>query len=175
MKSALPISLWLMLALCGSAFGQPATADPAEMISNFRTQHGEGRVTSDAALTRMAHEQAAAMAAKDLLDHNSALAPFSSRIAAVKYRRAAENIAYGYDDFPKTLDQWIDSPEHRKNLLLSGATKVGVASARSPTTKRTYWAMVITGGDENSKSTTHRTTTRDAGEGCRAKILGLCL
>src|SRR3984957_6412845 len=110
MKSALPISLWLMLALCGSGWAQPAPAAPAEMISNFRQQHGEGRVTLDPALNRMAHEQATAMAAKDVLDHNSALAPFSSRIAAVKYQRAAENIAFGYDSFPKTLDQWIDSP-----------------------------------------------------------------
>lgn len=175
MKSALPISLMLVLALCGLAFAQPVPAAPAEMISNFRLQHGEGRVTLDPALNRMAREQAAAMAAKDLLDHNSALAPFSSRIAAVKYQRAAENIAFGYDSFPKTLDQWIDSPEHRKNLLLPGASKVGVASARSPTTKRTYWAMVITGGDAGSKSAAHRTTPRGAEEGCRMKILGLCL
>jgi Cysteine-rich secretory protein family len=176
MKSALPISLMLMLALCSSAFAQPAPAAPAEMISNFRLQHGEGPVTADATLNRMAQEQAAAMAAKDVLDHNSALAPFSSRIAAVKYQRAAENIAFGYDSFPKTLDQWIDSPEHRKNLLLPGASKVGVASAKSATTKRTYWAMVITGGgDERSKSAAHRTTPRNSGEGCRMKILGLCL
>jgi uncharacterized protein YkwD len=172
MKSALPILLWLLLALGGSALAQPAPAAPAEMISNFRLQHGEGRVTLDPALNRMAQEQATAMAAKDVLDHNSALAPFSSRIAKVKYRRAAENIAFGYDNFPKTLDQWIDSPEHRKNLLLPGASKVGVASAKSTTTKRTYWAMVITGGgDERSKSSTSR---RDE-EGCRMKILGLCL
>jgi hypothetical protein len=175
MKSALPIALWLTLALCGSASAQPAPAAPAEMISNYRLQHGEGRVTLDPALNRMAHEQAAAMAAKDMLDHNSALAPFSSRIAAVKYQRAAENIAFGYDSFPKTLDQWIDSPEHRKNLLLPGASKVGVASAKSSTTKRTYWAMVITGGDERSKSAAHRATPRGAGEGCRMTILGLCL
>jgi hypothetical protein len=176
MKSALPISLWFMLALCGSALAQPAPAAPAEMISNFRLQHGEGPVTLDPALNRMAQEQAAAMAAKDVLDHNSALAPFSSRIAAVKYQRAAENIAFGYDSFPKTLDQWINSPEHQKNLLLPGASKVGVASAKSAATKRTYWAMVITGGgDERSKSAAKRTTPRRDEEGCRMKILGLCL
>src|ERR1700722_20547106 len=86
MKSSLPIALWLALALCGSALAQPAPAAPAEMISNYRLQHGEGPVTLDPALNRMAQEQAAAMAAKDVLDHNSALAPFSSRIAAVKYQ-----------------------------------------------------------------------------------------
>ena len=177
MKAALPISLWLMLALCGSAFAQQAPAAPtapADMISSYRLQHGEGRVTLDATLNRIAHEQAAAMASKDVLDH-SVLGPFSSRIAVVKYERAAENIAYGYDTFPKTLDQWIDSPEHRKNLLLHGASKVGVASAKSSTTKRTYWSMVIVGERSQSASSAHRKTQRPAEEDCRLKILGLCL
>jgi hypothetical protein len=37
------------------------------MISDFRKQHGEGRVTLDSTLTRITHDQAAAMAAKDKL------------------------------------------------------------------------------------------------------------
>lgn len=177
MKSALPISLWLTLALCNSAFAQEAPAAPAEMISNYRVQHGEGRVTLDSTLNRIAHEQAAAMALKDVLDHNSVLAPFASRVAAAKSQRAAENIAYGYDTFPKTLDQWIDSPEHRKNLLMPGALKVGVASAKSSTTKRTYWAMVITSGErsQSASSASHRAPHRRDEEACRMKILGLCL
>jgi hypothetical protein len=177
MKSALPISVWLALALCSSAVAQPAPAAPAEMISNYRVQHGEGPVTADATLNRMAREQAAAMAAKDLLDHNTALAPFASRVAAAKSQRSAENIAYGYDSFPKTLDQWIDSPEHRKNLLMPGALKVGVASAKSSTTHRTYWAMVITSGErsQSAPSSAHRTTSRRGEETCRLKLLGLCL
>src|ERR1700733_7591275 len=84
MKSALLISLFT-LALCNSAFAQPAPATPAEMISNYRLQNGEGPVTPDSALNRIAHEQAAAMAAKDVLDH-SVLGPFASRIASLKSR-----------------------------------------------------------------------------------------
>ena len=177
MKSALPISIGFLLALCSSAFAQPAPAAPAEMISNYRVQHGEGPVTSDPTLNRIAHEQAAAMASKDLLDHNSALAPFASRVAAAKSQRSAENIAYGYDSFPKTLDMWIDSPAHQKNLLMPGALKVGVASAKSSTTHRTYWAMVITSGErpQSASSSAHRATPRRNEEACRVKILGLCL
>jgi uncharacterized protein YkwD len=184
MKSVLPISLWLMLALCSPALAQTAPAAPAEMISNYRLQHGEGRVTPDSTLNRIAHEQAAAMASKDVLDH-SVLGPFSSRVAASKSERAAENIAYGYDSFSKTLGQWIDSSEHRKNLLMHGASKVGVASAKSATTGRTYWAMVITSGRERSpsplpsakptKSSAKSTESRHAEQACRLKILGLCL
>ena len=177
MKSALPISLWPTFALCSSAFAQSAPAAPAEMISNYRLQHGEGRVTPDSTLRRIAREQAAAMASKDVLDHG-VIGSFSSRVASSKSERAAENIAFGYDGFPKTLDQWIDSPQHRRNLLMHGASRVGVASAKSPTSQRTYWAMVIAGGYERSRSrspSAKRTTSRHAEQACRIKLLGLCL
>jgi uncharacterized protein YkwD len=185
MKSVLLLSLWLTVAcctLCGSVSAQQA-APPVEMISNFRQQHGEGRVTLDATLNRIAREQAAAMAEKDVLDH-SVLGQFSARIAPSGSRRAAENIAYGYDSFPKTLNQWIESPEHRKNLLLSNASRVGVASARSKT-GRTYWSMEIAADYERPEARGAKrapgtkkpkaSATDTTPQGCRLKILSLCL
>ena len=121
----------------------PARAEqPAELISSFRLKHGEVRVTRDATLDRIAEAQARAMAEKDQLSHE-VLGSFTSRIAPSSAGRAAENIAYGYDTFPKTLGQWIDSSGHRYNLLMHGASRVGIASARSAKSGRTYWAMVI--------------------------------
>jgi uncharacterized protein YkwD len=118
-----------------------ATGDnPAVLISAFRHQHGEDSVFISADLTHIAQEQANAMAIRDVLDHN-ALAPFSSRIGRSGYSRAAENIAYGYDDFASTLKQWINSGAHRANLLLHGAKWIGVAHAQNG--HRIYWAMVI--------------------------------
>jgi uncharacterized protein YkwD len=114
--------------------------DPAALISAFRHQHGEDSVVISAALTRIAQEQANAMAVRDLLDHN-ALAPFSSRIDRSGLSRAAENIAYGYADFASTLKQWINSAGHRANLLLHDAKWAGVAHAQNG--HRTYWALVI--------------------------------
>ncbi|MEH2608899.1 CAP domain-containing protein [Bradyrhizobium sp. AZCC 1693] len=146
------------------------------------------RVTLDAALTRIAHDQAQAMAAKDQLDHD-VLGRFNSRVSPAGAGRAAENIAYGYDGFPKTLDQWINSSGHRKNLLLPGATRVGVASVKSAKTGRMYWAMVIAGDYErpkkpkgspksspkDSKQATAARPKARATESCRLKILSLCL
>jgi hypothetical protein len=127
-----------------------AEATAAELISGFRHNHGEGTVTIDPTLNRIALEQARAMAAKNTLDH-SVLGSFSSRISPSRAGRAAENIAYGYDTFPKTLDQWINSSEHRKNLLLHNASRVGIASAKDASGKRTYWAMEIAGDYEEYK------------------------
>jgi uncharacterized protein YkwD len=177
MKSALLISLGLVFAFCNSSTAQPAPA--AELISNFRLQHGEGRVTMDQTLNRIANDQAAAMAAKDTLDHG-VLGPFSSRVVSSGSERAAENIAYGYDSFAKTLDQWIASSGHRRNLLMHGASRVGVASAKSSKSGRTYWAMVIAGGYERSKRAGAKPALAAkpkarAEQACRMKILGLCL
>lgn len=127
----------------------PAPAGPAEMITRFRQQNGQGKVTLDTVLTKIAHDQASAMAAQSKLDHD-VLGSFSKRMAPARAGTAAENIAYGYDSFPKTLDQWINSPSHRKNLLLRDASRIGVASVRGAD-KRTYWAMVIAGGYEPPK------------------------
>jgi hypothetical protein len=126
----------------------PAMAEsPAELISSFRLKNGEVRVVRDSTLDRIAMDQARAMAAKDDLSHD-ALGPFNRRVAPAGAGRAAENIAYGYDNFEKTLGQWIDSSGHRKNLLLHNASRVGIASAKSSSGKRTYWAMVIAGDYE---------------------------
>jgi uncharacterized protein YkwD len=142
-------AITILTAVCllgGSA--RPASAEtPAEQISSFRAKHGEGKVVRDSTLDGIAMDQARAMAAKDNLSHD-ALGPFSRRVAPSKAGRAAENIAYGYESFEKTLGQWIDSSEHRKNLLLHNASRVGIASARDPSGKRTYWAMVIAGDYE---------------------------
>ena len=116
--------------------------NPAALISEFRRQHGEGSVTIDGDLTRIAQEQVNAMAGRDLLDHD-VLAPFSSRMSRSRFNRAAENIAYGHADFASTLKQWTNSAGHRANLLLHGAKWIGVAHAQNG--RRMYWAMVIGG------------------------------
>jgi uncharacterized protein YkwD len=114
----------------------------AALISAFRQQHGEGSVAISPALTRIAQEQANAMAGRDLLDHD-VLAPFSSRMSRSHFNRAAENIAYGHADFASTLKLCFNSTGHRANLLLHGAKWVGVAHAQNG--RRTYWAMIIGG------------------------------
>jgi hypothetical protein len=178
-------ALYLFLSLACLVPAAAQAASPAEMISDFRHKHGERNVTLDPTLSRIAREQAEAMAAKDVLDH-SVLGGFSRRISPSGAGRAAENIAYGYDSFPKTLNQWIESSEHRKNLLLHDASRFGIGSAKSAATGRTYWAMEIAGDYERPKTierpkiaSAKRVETAKpkahAAQTCRLKILSLCL
>ena len=96
----------------------------------------------DSTLTRIAHEQAGAMAAKDKLDHD-VLGGFTSRVHSAGAGRAAENIAYGYDSFPKTLSQWIDSAGHPKKPSLAR----GLASGCGQREERDNRAYVLGDGD----------------------------
>ena len=89
MKAHFAILLSMVLLFCGSA---AAESSPAEKISDFRVQHGERRVTMDAILSRIALEQAKAMATKDTLDHE-ALGSFGSRIAPAKARQSSNHIS----------------------------------------------------------------------------------
>jgi len=163
-----------------------AAESPAELISGFRLKNGEVRVVRDATLDRIALEQARAMAAKDDLSHE-VLGPFNRRMAPSRAGRAAENIAYGYESFEKTLGQWIDSSGHRKNLLLHNASRVGVASAKDASGKRTYWAMVIAGDYETKPKGKRdkeplvavnreaKPASRPKSSGCHIKLLSLCI
>jgi hypothetical protein len=164
-----------------------AAESPVELISSFRLKHGEARVVRDATLDRIALEQARAMAAKDHLSHE-VLGPFTSRIAPARAGSAAENIAYGYEGFEKTLSQWIDSSGHRKNLLLHDASRVGIASAKDASGKRTYWAMVIAGDYEPKPGKGKRDKEplvvmkreaaplgRPKSSSCHIKLLSLCI
>lgn len=173
----------LLLAAAPAVAGE----SPAELISSFRLKHGEVRVVGDATLNRIALEQARAMAARDDLSHE-VLGPFPQRIAPAGAGRAAENIAYGYNSFEKTLGQWIDSSGHRKNLLLHNASRVGIASARDASGKRTYWAMVIAGDyepkpgkgkkDKELRVAVKREAApsgRPKSSGCHIKLLSLCI
>ena len=102
----------------------------ASMISGYRANNGLTAVTVDPALMKMAEEQARAMAARDKLDH-SVTREFSDRLRARATTRAAaaENISAGYHTLAEAFSGWRDSPPHRKNMLLNGATRS--ASPRS--------------------------------------------
>jgi hypothetical protein len=180
----------LIAGLLMLAAGPARAESPAEQISSFRLKHGEVPVVRDSTLDRIAMDQAKAMAAKDDLSHD-ALGPFNRRVAPAGAGRAAENIAYGYDNFEKTLGQWIDSSGHRKNLLLHNASRVGIASAKNASGKRTYWAMVIAGdyepkGKDKGKGKKDgeplvavkreaAPTSKPKSGGCHIKLLGLCI
>lgn len=167
----LPIICISALALAGCAAeytpsGQPSfyaslaqpgakvdAAAAASMISGYRANNGQGAVTLDPQLMALAEAQATTMANRDKLDHNAGK-PFVNRLKASGYdaKVAAENIGAGYHTLAEAFSGWRDSPPHRTNMLLNGATRMGIATAYTPSSKyKVYWAFIIAEPDEKKK------------------------
>mgnify|MGYP001544582405 CR=1 FL=1 len=125
-------------------------AAAASMISGYRTNNGLDAVTLDPELTRLAEAQAVIMAKRDKLDHATGK-PFVVRLKASGYdaKLAAENIGAGYHTLAEAFSGWRDSPPHRANMLLKGATRMGIAAIYTPTSKyKVYWALILAAPDD---------------------------
>ncbi len=111
-------------------------AAAASMISGYRSNNSLPAVTLDPELTRLARGQAEIMAQRDKLDHNAGK-PFIGRLKASGYdaRTAAENIGAGYHTLAEAFSGWRDSPPHKANMLLKGATRMGIAAVYTPKSK----------------------------------------
>jgi uncharacterized protein YkwD len=121
------------------------TAAAASMISGYRANNNLPAVTLDPELTRLAQVQADIMAKRDKLDH-SAGKPFVARLKASGYdaKSAAENISAGYHTLAEAFSGWRDSPPHRANMLLAGATRIGIAAVYTPASKyKVYWSLIL--------------------------------
>jgi uncharacterized protein YkwD len=120
------------------------------MISGYRGNNGLPAVTVDPELMRLASEQAHAMAAHDKMDHDIGR-PFQERIrnSGFRGRVAVENISAGYHTLAEAFSGWRDSPPHRANMLLKGATRIGIAAVYTPSSKyKVYWALILAEPEE---------------------------
>jgi uncharacterized protein YkwD len=122
----------------------------ASMISGYRQNNGLPAVALDPELMRLADAQARAMAGRDKLDHNVG-GPFNERIRRSGFdaKAAAENVSAGYHTLAEAFSGWRDSPPHRANMLLKGATKMGIAAIYAPGSKyKVFWTLILAAPDQ---------------------------
>ncbi|MFZ1949821.1 MAG: CAP domain-containing protein [Pseudolabrys sp.] len=126
-------------------------AAAASMISGYRANNGLPAVALDTELMRLAQAQAEIMAKRDKLDHGAGN-PFVQRLKASGYdaKTAAENISAGYHTLAEAFSGWRDSSPHRANMLLAGATRMGIAAVYTPASKyKVYWSLILAEPDGN--------------------------
>jgi uncharacterized protein YkwD len=125
-------------------------ATAASMISGYRGNNGLTTVTVDPDLMKLAEAQAQAMASRDKLGHDVVRA-FDARLKAQGYhaKAAAENVSAGYHTLAEAFSGWRDSPPHRANMLLNGATRMGIAAVYAPKSKyKVFWALILAAPDD---------------------------
>jgi uncharacterized protein YkwD len=90
------------------------------------------------------------MAARNKLDHSAGRA-FSERMrtSGLDSTVTAENIGAGYHTLAEAFSGWRDSPPHRANMLLTGATRMGIAAVYAPGSKyKVFWALILAGPED---------------------------
>ena len=123
------------VAGCGT-FSIPGTPETATSLNGFRASHGLSELRTDGTLAALASEHAADMARRDSLDHDGFMTHRGPRGAR------AENVAYGCGESACVIQQWVNSSGHRRNMLIPGLRRYGLASATSPSGRK-YWALEV--------------------------------
>lgn len=106
-------------------------------VNDVRVRRGLKRLQWDEKLAAMAREHAINMAGRRFFSHvDPVLGDIDPRLAKheIRPKAAGENLfmSQGYDQpVPEAIEQWMNSPGHRKNILGGAYTHTGVGAAYS--------------------------------------------
>ena len=102
-----------------------------DAVNQIRTQNGLAPLQVNGQLVQMAHLQANNMATYNTMSHTIAGAPqpgLADRASFIGYNYSwlGENIAFNYSDVNSVMNAWMNSPDHRANILNANYTQIGV-------------------------------------------------
>lgn len=142
------VSIFIFIAL-SMAFAPPWTihkkeAEAFEATNTYRAKKRKERLQLDTFLCRLAREHSQNMAdGKEKFGHGG----FNRRIDKIEINLGTGNVAENvfmasYEaDGSAAVDAWIDSPEHRSNLLNKGYKRVGLGVASGK--KGTFYTQIF--------------------------------
>jgi uncharacterized protein YkwD len=128
-----PTRTWTVAAAAPALTLAPLTtaeqyqADVVKATNAQRTAHGLRALTVTSCLQSLASKWAAHLAATHTFSHQS-LGPFLSNCHATT---AGENIAMGNVTATDVVTMWMNSAEHRANLLSASYTHVAIGASLS--------------------------------------------
>lgn len=100
-----------------------------------RADNGKAGLTLNSKLNASAQAKADDMVARDYWSHNTpdGQEPWVFIDAqGYNYKKAGENLAYGFSTSNDTVTGWMNSPSHKENMLDGAYTEVGFGFANSP-------------------------------------------
>jgi hypothetical protein len=121
----------------GTVLGAQSDFSTASLLADTnqqRLQYHENPLTLNPELASAAQSKANDMVARNYWSHDTpdGKTPWSFISAAgYDYEIAGENLAYGFSNAGTTINGWMNSPEHRANILDNGYQNVGFGIASS--------------------------------------------
>ena len=101
-----------------------------DLVNQERAKTGLKSLSMNSSLSNMAMVKAQDMYNKNYFDHQSPTygSPFDMmKTFGITFNYAGENIAKGQRSPTEVMDQWMNSPGHRANILNNSFTQIGIA------------------------------------------------
>ncbi|MGN7165995.1 CAP domain-containing protein [Paenibacillus cellulositrophicus] len=101
-----------------------------DLVNQERSKAGLGALSMDSKLSNMAMAKAKDMYDNKYFDHNSPThgSPFDMmKEYGITYNSAGENIANGQTSPQQVMQDWMNSPGHKANILNKSYTHIGIA------------------------------------------------
>ncbi|TFB13398.1 sporulation protein [Filobacillus milosensis] len=117
-----------------------------ELVNQERQKRGLQPLKVSVELSDVAREKSRDMAKNNYFSHTSPTygSPFNMmKQFGIDYRAAGENIAMGQRSPEQVMNGWMNSDGHRKNILSSNFTHIGVGYVES--NGSTYWTQMFIG------------------------------
>lgn len=114
------------------------------LVNAIRRENGLGELKLNWELSRVARYKSQDMVDRHYFSHTSPTygTPFQMiKAFGLSYRSAGENIAYGYSTPQAVVNGWMNSEGHRKNILNSNYTQIGVGYVA----QGNYWTQMFIG------------------------------
>ena len=111
------------------------------LVNKHRTQLNEKALIHDPELTKVAQAKAQDMAKNNYFSHTSPTYGSPSQLLSTfnyKWTAYGENIAKGQLTAEQVVQDWMDSPGHRANIINEKFTHIGTGYA-TDTSGTTYW------------------------------------
>lgn len=121
----------------GSVLGLATDINTSDLYTDTniqRNDNGLGSLNLNSQLDSAAQAKANDMVAQNYWSHDTpeGQTPWTFITAAgYNYQTAGENLAYGFDNSNDTITGWMNSPEHRANILNTTYQDVGFGVANS--------------------------------------------
>lgn len=113
------------------------------LTNNERAKHGLQPLKVDLKLSEVARTKSSDMKSNGYFSHTSPTygSPFEMMNQfGIQYRAAGENIAKGQRSPQEVVNAWMNSEGHRKNILSSNFTHIGVGHVEG-----NYWTQMFIG------------------------------
>jgi uncharacterized YkwD family protein len=117
------------------------------IVNKERTSRGLSALKLSSEVSKVATIKSQDMIDKGYFDHNSPTygSPFDMmKKFGITYRAAGENIAMGQRTPQDVMTAWMNSDGHRKNILNSSFTEIGIGIAKDKN-GRLYWTQMFIG------------------------------